>query len=81
MLLLCPRNRPPSIQVTCKRIDIILLWSRLVGQLLLIGFAKPAMLPGTRQIPVREEMIIFSAPRGPGPKISQRALNPQLFPE
>ena len=34
MLLLCPRNRPPSIQVKCKRIDIILLWSRLVGQLL-----------------------------------------------
>ena len=48
---------------------------------LLIGFAKPAMLPATRQIPVGQEMIIFSAPQGPGPKISQRALNRQLFPE
>ena len=47
----------------------------------LIGFAKPAMLPGTRQIPVGQEVIIFSAPQGPDPKILQRALNPQLFPE
>ena len=30
---------------------------------------------------VGQEMIIFSAPQRPGPKISQRALNPELFPE
>ena len=34
MLLLFPKRAPLSIQVKCKRIDIILLWSRLVGQLL-----------------------------------------------
>ena len=28
-----------------------------------------------------QEMITFSAPQRPGPKISQRALNPELFPE
>ena len=48
---------------------------------ILIGFAKPAMLPGTRQIPVGQEMIIFSAPQGPDPKISQRALNPPVGQE
>ena len=34
MLLLFPKRAPPSTQVKCKRIYIILLWSGLVGQLL-----------------------------------------------
>ena len=30
---------------------------------------------------VGQEMFSFSAPQRPDPKISQRALNPELFPE
>ena len=73
MLLFFPKRAPPSIQVKCKRIDIILLWSRLVGQLLFSDINTADIFINTAAIYIHQNTVTLGLSGYPASSFNESA--------